>query len=399
MKLTKLTCYARYAALALAAALFVTGCGEQPFGIFAALEREVEADESFFVGARLRGMARVPTGNGDYYIVASGRPKWRPVDSPGAGSWGNAPRPSGYRSSGDWMISVVTVETGGTDEEVYGLFRNQSQSRYAVVEWDGATGRWGDEVAGLSSFDSARRLSRLFSANGALFVSVSTSRDGGPYHVWHLDRDTDDTTRVTDSSSEFPFSDATTHDGTTYWLVAREAVYRGVGVGPDAIENVTADEPGIFAPGLDNDPPHDNRGIFFSDHDGGFLYLASDERIYRSGDDGNTWTSVAISNHRSGDRFTRFAEYNGFIYVGADRPGGGTNGGVYKLNTADDLEDQTFRRETGMPDGSMIYRSHLAEYFVDETDDRIFALMYSRAQHNEPGLWRRDGVDEDWKAE
>ncbi len=385
-------------AVSILGVLLLGSCGEQPFGIFAAIEREAEAEDSHFVGARLRGMARVATGNGDYYIVASGRPQWRAVDSPGADNWSNAPRPSGFRSSGDWMTSVVTVTVTANGGEVYGLFKREgSSNRTAIFEWDGNTGSWDAEIARNTDppFDSGWRISRLFAVgpeDDQILVASVRDMDSEKYTL--IEVDTDGGGFVgggVDTSSEFPFSDAAYDDDEDYWFVSRDKVYTG-----DAIETlaVADDAP---EPDLD-DPPHDNRGIFYATD--GPLYLSADNQIYRYDSNNGGWESVTINNKRSGDRFTRFAEYEEYIYVGSDREGGSTNGGVYKLDTTVvDPVDQAFARETGRPDGSVIYRSHLAEYFVDEEAGSIFALMYSRGAQNEPGLWRRDEALGDWNAE
>jgi len=383
-----------YFLISAGAILFLASCGEQPFGIFASIEREADAEDSAFFGANLRGMARLTDGDGiDRYIVASGRPQWRRVDSPGHDNWSNAPRPSDFNDPGDWMTSVV-----GNGSDVYALFKREGSSNTtAVFKWE--ANDWSRTVSNTSApFDDRdSRISRLFLLNGTLVASVRdmdsekytlivVHENGGEYEF-------DDSHR-SDTGSGTPISDAT-HDGADYYFVSQDGVWSG-----DNVANLTEDDD---APsGSLSSPPHSDRGVYYY-YDGAddYVFLAANKEIWYK--NSNAWSKADIGSYRSGDRFTRFAEFDGHIFVGSDREGSATNGGVYRLNTADLNSGVEFRREFDKPSDSPIYRSHIAGLYADDTtgEERLFALVYSRPGQDQPGLWRRDNddADSDWSAE
>ena len=387
--------------LLIAATLLLASCGDQPYGIFAEIEREADAEDSAFFGANLRGMARVDRGGAEYYIVASGRPKWRPADisNADADDWSNADRPSGFRGSGDWMISVVEVDDG-TDHTTYGLFRDNDREKFAIFEWETGSGWAADPLRTQADFEgSDPRISRLFSANNELFASVrrSDSSSGSDYDIWHIDTGNGSTTKLGTGTNK-PFSDAA-HDDTRYWFVSRNAVYYTDDLNLDSL---TGAPDKIFDPGIDDSPPYDQRGIYF-DNANNNLYVSTGNSVYWvniDDDDGTAdadWEELP-DNRRSDDRFTRFARFGDHIFVGSDRPTSGS-GGIYRIELNGDGNPTELRRETGKPDGSFIYRSHVAEFYVPSGGSSLFALVFSSGDDN-PGLWRRDdNADSDWSAE
>ncbi len=389
MKRPGISTHITYFLISAGAILFLASCGEQPFGIFASIEREADAEDSAFFGANLRGMARLTDGDGiDRYIVASGRPQWRRVDSPGHDNWSNAPRPSDFNDPGDWMSSVV-----GNGSDVYALFKKEGSSNTtAVFKWE--ANDWSRTVSNTSApFDDRdSRISRLFLLNGTLVASVR-DMDSKKYTVIEVDEN-GFVGDGTGTSSITPISDAT-YDGADYYFVSQDGVWSG-----DNVANLTEDDD---APsGSLSSPPHSDRGVYYYYDDDGtddYVLLAANEEIwYKKNNEG--WSKADIGSYRSGDRFTRFAEFDGHIFVGSDREGSATNGGVYRLNTADDLTTSVeFRREFDKPSDSPIYRSHVAEFYVPSGGLSLFALVFSSGDDS-PGLWRRDdNADTDWSAE
>jgi hypothetical protein len=343
------------AALILSAAL--SGCGEQPFGIFASLEREQAVPDSALSEA---GITLGFTRAGNRYYLSLGRL----FDaSTGSMSWSTTRHPSRYSTDGDHAISLASDGT-----TLYAIFRNHDASSKDLYKRSGSS--W--NRIGLSGVSVRREIERVFYLNGKLFLT-----DGSK--LYDVDDGAGTATAVGGISGrvvDIAYSD---EGGTPYfWFVVTD------GEGKREIHRTAADLTGAteaspsgswfggvhFIPAAES-PTGDAR-----------VYVSTEGDAYYTEDYGGNWQKV------SGDgdiRYTGIAHYvkggDTVIVIGSERETTGSHPGGYFIIEGSNIkrpkDDDAERYE-----GSLLSRAHIQDFYADSAENRLFAMTYGR------GVWR-----------
>jgi len=373
---------ATLAGLLLSGLLLLAACEEQPYGIFASIEREQDVpDSELGEDATIFGMAQL----GDEYWLSYMRLQRRPAAG-GPSDWANAPHPSGFSSSGDHALSLVG-EPGGS---IYVAFRNNKATGWNVFKRDSAAGAW------ISLETQAHEIIRLFLIEngggvfelyGAAVAGRNSSGEATSYELVQIGKTAGAGVTDTLSTGEYPvrggafFAAAV---GNEYTFFTQTSVFRGPGPG---IGSLTSVDSIITQP----------RAAFVFDDggvDGDRLYISGQGGVAVS-DDGTSFTTISGGNTLNG-----FGTYVSggvtYLIVGSQdqspttRPGDGYY--LVAQNLADSASAAGTRTtpariagETGTAlgaqnyEGTLLATAHIREFFV--ANSRVFALTVGR------GLW------------
>ncbi len=368
------------AALLLGGLLLFAACEEQPYGIFASIEREQDVpDSELGEDATIFGMAQL----GDEYWLSYMRLQRRPVGG-GPSDWGGAPHPSGFSSSGDHALSLVG-EPGGA---IYAAFRNNKATSWNVFKRESVDGDWisldtqDHEIIRLFLIENGDGVFELYGAA----VAGRSSGEANRYELVHIDTDGGIHGSPRDTGS-YPvrggafFEDA--DDDHEYTFFTQTTVYQGVSFAALAERASTI----ITQP---------RAAFVFNDGSGDRLYISGQGGVAVS-DDGTSFTTISGGNTLNGFGVYGSGGVN-YLIVGSQdhtrttRPGDG-----YYLVAQDGADSASaagtrsslarITGETGNArgaqryEGTLLATAHIRDFFVPQSNNRVFALTVGR------GLW------------
>ncbi|TVR87959.1 MAG: hypothetical protein EA428_12505, partial [Spirochaetaceae bacterium] len=262
-------------ALLLGGLLLFTACEDQPFGIFASIEREQDVpDSELGEDATIVGMARL----GNEYWLSYMRVQRRPVAG-GPRDWGNAPHPAGFTSSGDHAISLVGEPGGGV---IYAAFRNNKATSWNVYKRESVEGPW------ISLGTQGHQIIRLFLVNNELFGAAvagrNSSGEANSYKLVQIGKTAGAGVIATQDTGGYPVRGGAFFEG-NYTFFTRTTVFRGNTIGS--------------LPSVDSIITQPRAAVVFNDGGGDRLYISGQGGVAVS-DNGTTFTTISGGNTLNG---------------------------------------------------------------------------------------------------
>lgn len=355
------------AGLLFSGLLLFTACEEQPYGIFASIEREQDVpDSELGENATIFGMAEL----GSEYWLSYMRVMRRPVNG-SPSDWDEAPHPSGFRSSGDHALSLVG-ETG----TIYAAFRNNNASNWNVFK-RGTTGGW------VSLATQEHEIIRLFLVNAELYGAAVSGRDSegraNDYELVEIDTTGGTGVVGTLSTGSYPVRGGAYFAGDAgneYTFFTRDSVFQGTGIGSLSSVATIIDDP--------------QAAVVFDDGGGDRLYVSGDGGVAVS----TTTDATSFSTVSGGDTLNGFGEYSSgsvnYLIVGSQDPSITTRhgDGYFLVGQNPGGTRSSLARITGETggangarnyEGTLLATGHIRDFFVGS--NRVFALTVGR------GLW------------
>ena len=389
----------------ITAILILFSCGEQDGGLFYSLELESAIDNGFLPDTITIGeMVR----SNDYYFIAAGKFLYRPASDTGA--WPEDEdinfNPTGYESylCYDMILAGETIYAIFYDSNtaVYALFSAETST---VTNTDGL--EWSAPIA-FSQIDNTETVTGFEINNDAVFVMTSTSSTSYNVYATALTGfDRDSTFENVDEGINGGALRAD-FDGTNYWLVAGNKIYR-LNSDFSTITDITVNDSILSL----SDYLHGDgfSGVVCADTDtiaGTEVYISSEEGVMLKYDSDNQWSVIASQYDEDNGLFSSLNNLRHIQFSDPDSDTdidiilAGSSQGYYEMNAAQDAashvffspsDDQTSTALTTHIQYSSIDLSELVvnSFFVDSNDSdnvKIFALCYNG------GLWKNTIPDD-----
>ncbi len=370
------------AALLLGGLLLFVACEEQPYGIFASIEREQDVpDSELGENATIFGMAELDSE----YWLSYMRLQRRPAGG-SPSDWGNAPHPGGFSSSGDHALSLV-----GEPGVIYAAFRNNKATSWNVFKRESSAGDW------ISLATQDHEITRLFLLDnggtfelfGAAVADRNSNGEANNYKLVQIDTGTPGSggagVTATQETGVYPVrggaflaSASATYE---YTFFTQTTVYQGssfAGVAERSSTIITDPQAAVvFNDGTSNK-------LYISGRGG--VAVSSDGATFETKSGGNTlngfgtYTSGSVNylivGSQDDDNSSRSGD--GYYLVAQDAADGasvaGTRGSLARITgeTGTALGAENY-------EGTLLSTAHIRDIYAD--NNRVFALTVGR------GLW------------